>query len=178
VKAWKKEQAAELANKHADEFAKKAEDAKTPLANFFADNKSVKVVRTDPFSELTGGEASFVGGQIQQQPYRLSQPNEIVAAGPDFLRGVFNLKDGQVGVLMNNDHSIAYVVRVVEHQPNLAELRNAFMAEANSWEGQNVMNQMHRQEVASNLEQDIEVSTHLTWDRAADQNKNEQRDEG
>jgi hypothetical protein len=178
IKAWKKQQAAELAKKHAEEFAKKAEEAKSPLTNFFADNKSIKVVRTDPFSEVTGGEASFAGGQVQQQPYRLSQPNEIVAPGPVFLSGVFNLKDGQVGVLLNNDHSIAYIVRVVEHQPGLAELRNAFMAEANTWEGQNVMNQMHRQEVASNLEQDIEVSTNLKWDRAADQNKNEKADEG
>jgi hypothetical protein len=178
VKAWKKQQAADLAKKHADEFAKKAEEAKTPLANFFADDKSVKVVRTDPFSELTGGEAAFVGGQVQQQPYRFSQPSEIVAAGPDFLRGVFNLKDGQVGVLLNNDHSIAYVVRVVEHQPALPELRNAYMAEAYSWNGENLMNQLHRQEIASNLEQDIEVSNNLKWDRAADQNKNEKGDEG
>jgi hypothetical protein len=40
------------------------------------------------------------------------------------------------------------------------------------------MNQLHRQEVASNLEQDIEVSNNLKWDRAADQNKNEKGDEG
>jgi hypothetical protein len=91
---------------------------------------------------------------------------------------VFNLKDSQVGALLNNDHSIAYVVRVVEHQPALAELRNAYMAEAYSWNGENLMNQLHRQEVASNLEQDIEVSNNLKWDRAADQNKNEKGDEG
>ena len=177
VKAWKKQQAEELAKKHADEFAKKAEDAKTPLASFFADDKSIKVVRTDPFSELTGGEASFVGGQVQQQPYRFSQPTEIVAPGPDFLRGVFNLKDGQVAVLLNNDHSIAYVVRIVEHQPNLAGLRAAYMADAYSWQGENLMNQMHRQEIMSTLEQDIEASTNLKWDRAADQTKNEKGDE-
>ena len=92
VKAWKKQQAAELAKKHAEEFAKKAEEAKTPLASFFADNKSIKVVRTDPFSELTGGDVSMVGGQIQQQPYRFSQPSEIVAAGPDFLAGRVQLE--------------------------------------------------------------------------------------
>ncbi len=177
VKAWRKQQAAELAKKHADEFAKKAEEAKTPLTNFFADNKSIKVVRTDPFSELTGGDVSMVGGQVQQQPYRFSQPSEIVAAGPDFMRGVFHLKDGQVGVLLNNDHSIAYVVRVVEHQPGLAELRNNYLADAYSWYGENIMNQMHRQEVASNLENDIEASTNLKWDRDPDKTKNEQQDE-
>ena len=69
-------------------------------------------------------------------------------------------------------------VRVVEHQPSLAELRNNYLADAYSWYGENIMNQMHRQEVASNLENDIEVRTNLKWDRAADQAKNEQRDEG
>ena len=145
VKAWRKQQAEELAKKYAEEFAKKAEEAKTPLAAFFADNKSIKVVRTDPFSELTGGEVSFVGGQNQQQPYRLSQPGDIVAPGPDFLRGVFNLKDGQVAVLTNNDHSIAYVVRIVEHQPNLAGLRTAYMADAFHPVLERPMNQLHSQ---------------------------------
>jgi hypothetical protein len=173
IKAWKKQQAAKLAQKHADEFAKKAEEAKTPLAAYFADNKSIKVIKTDPFSELTGGEAS---AQVQQQPFRLSQPSEITAAGPDFLRGVFNLKDGQVGVLPNNDHSIAYVVRVVEHRPNLTELRGAYMSEAFSWTGEKVMNQVHRQE-ANNLDNDIKASTNLKWDRDPDKAKNEQSDE-
>lgn len=177
IKAWKKQQAEELAKKHAEEFAKKAEEAKTPLSNFFADNKSIKVVRTDPFTMETGGDVGMVGGQIQQQPYRPSQPGEIVAAGPDFVSRVFDLKDGQVAVIPNNDHSISYVVRVVEHQPSLAELRNAYMTDAYSWQGENLMTMRRRQEVASNLEQDIEVSNNLKWDRPADQTKSEQRDE-
>ena len=176
VKAWKQQQAAELAQKDADKYAKEAQAANTPLTNFFAEkNKAIKVIRTDPFSELTGGDVGMVGGQVQQQPYRLSQPSEIVAAGPDFIRGVFNLKDGQVGVLQNNDHSISYVVRVVEHQPGLAELRNNYMAEAYSWYGENIMNQMHRQE-ANVLDDEVEARTNLKWDRNPDQPK-EQRDE-
>jgi hypothetical protein len=178
VKEWKKQQAAELAQKHADDFAKKAQEAKTPLTNFFADNKSIKVVRTDPFSELTGGDVSLVGGQIQQQPYRFSQPSEIVFPGPDFLRRVFDLKDGQVAVVPNNDHSIAYIVRIADHQSNPQELKNNYLAEAYSWYGENLMNQMHRQEVASNLENDIEVRSNLKWDRDPDKNKGDQRDEG
>jgi hypothetical protein len=165
--------------KHADEFAKKAQDDKSPLASVFADRQSIKVVRTDPFSELTGGDVSFTGGQVQQTPYRFSQPSEIAAPGPDFMRKVFDLKDGQVAAIPNNDHSIAYVVRVVEHQPGLNELRNNYLAEAYSWYGENMMNQMHRQEVASNLENDIEARSNLKWDREPDKTKGEQaQDEG
>ncbi len=179
VKAWKKQRAAELAQKHAEELAKKAQEAKTPLTNFFAENKNVKVVRTDPFSELTGGDVSLVGEQIQQQPYRLSQPSELVAVGPDFLRRLFELKDGQVAVIPNNDHSIAYIVRVMEHQPGLPELRTTYLAEANTWYGESIMRQAHRQEVAENLGNDIRVRSNLKWDRDHDKPvKGEQGDEG
>jgi hypothetical protein len=179
IKAWKKQQAFDLAMKHAEEDMKKAQDAKSPLASVFADSKSIKVVRTDPFSMLTGGDVSFAGGQLQQTPYRFSQPSEIVAPGPDFMRKVFDLKDGQLAVIPNNDHSIVYIVRVVEHQPGLNELRNNYLAEANSWYGENQMNQMHRQEVAGSLVNDIETRSNLKWDRDPDKTKGEQgQDEG
>lgn len=174
IKAWKKQQAFDLAMKHADEDMKKAQDAKSPLASVFADSKSIKVVRTDPFSMLTGGDVSFTGGQVQQTPYRFSQPSEIVAPGPDFMRKVFDLKDGQLAVIPNNDHSIVYIVRAVEHQPGLNELRNNYLAEAYSWYGENQMNQMHRQEVAGSLVNDIETRANLKWDRDPDKTKGEQ----
>ena len=135
VKAWKHQKAAELAEKHAQETAKKAEASKQPLMTYFADDPKVKVVRTDPFSELTGGDIGVVNGQLQQQPYRLSQPDGIVSPGPEFMKQVFQLKDGEVTAALNNDHTIAYVIRMVEHQPPLAELRSAFLAEANNWPG-------------------------------------------
>ena len=61
-------------------FAKKAKDSKEPLAKVFADDKDLKFIHTDPFSFLTGGDVSFVTGQ--QQPFRLSQPTDIVAPVP------------------------------------------------------------------------------------------------
>ncbi len=149
VKAWKYQQAADLARKYAEEVAKKAQEAKTPLPAFFADDPSIKVVRTDPFSELTGGEVGFANGQFQPTPFRLSQPADIAAPGPDFLKRVFELKDGEVAAALNHDHSIAYVVRLVEHQPPLDELRTAYLAEANTWPGISNMTRVHMQEVLS-----------------------------
>ncbi len=178
VRHWKKQKAAELAQKHAEELAKKAQDAKLPLTTFFADNKAVKVVRTDPFSELTGGDVGLVNGQFQPQPYRLSQPEGIVAPGPDFMARVFELKDGEVGVALNHDHSIAYVIRVVEHQPALPELRSEYLSEANTWSGLNTMTQGHVQEVVSDLRRDIIAGANLKWDRDPDKTKEQQHDEG
>jgi hypothetical protein len=177
IRAWKKQQSSELAEKHADELAKKAQESKRSLTDFFADDKTIKVIRTDPFSELTGGEAGLMGGQ--PQPFRLSQPEGIVAAGPAFVRRAFELKDGQVGVVFNHDHSIAYVVRVVEHQLPLPELRTTYLGEANTWPGLGTMNQMHMQEAASGLRDDIFTGANLTWDRDADKSAQDaQRDEG
>ena len=73
-------------------------------------------MRTDPFSQLTRGDVAVVDGEYRRQPFRLSQPDGIVATGPDFLRRTFELKDGEVCAVLNHDHSIVYVIRVVEHQ--------------------------------------------------------------
>ena len=168
VKAWKLQQAAELAEKRAKEFAAKAQQNKTQLTAVFADDPAIKVVRTDPFSELTGGDVGFANGQLQQQPYRLSQPDGLVAPGPAFMKRVAELKDGEVGAVLNNDHTIAYVVRVVEHQPPLTELRTAYLAEANNWPGLNMMSRGHMQEIFASVANDIVAGSHLKWERKND----------
>ncbi|HEX4412590.1 MAG TPA: hypothetical protein VH107_03110, partial [Lacipirellulaceae bacterium] len=147
VKAWKFQKAAEIAQKNADDLAKKAQEKKEPLTSFFADDPSIKVVRTDPFSELTGGDIGVVNGQLEQSPFRLSQPEGLHAPDPDFMRKVFALKDGDVIALPSHDHTITYVVRVVEHQPALSELRTAYLGEANTWSGLNNMMRDHMREV-------------------------------
>ena len=166
VKAWKLQKAAELAEKRATELAKKAEEAKTPLPEFFADQPAIKVVRTDPFSELTGGDVGI--NQYQPTPFRLSQPDQLVAPGPEFMKRVFELKDGQVAAMLNHDRTIAYVVRLVEYQPTLNELRTAYLSEANFWPGINYMTQSHVQEVMQGLESDIVAGANVKWERDAD----------
>lgn len=168
VKAWKLQQAAELAEKHAKEFATKAQESKSPLTTFFADDPAIKVVRTDPFSELTGGDVGFANGQLQQEPYRLSQPDGLVAAGPDLIKRAVGQKDGEVSAVLNNDHTIAYVVRTVEHQPALNELRSAYLAEANTWPGLNVMSRGHMQEIFASVANDIIAGSNLKWERKND----------
>jgi hypothetical protein len=168
VKARKYQQASDLALKHAEEVAKKAQEAKSPLPAFFADDASIKVVRTDPFAELTGGDVGFANGQFQQTPFRLSQPADIAAPGPDFMKRVFELKDGEVAAMLNHDHSIAYVVRLVEHQPPINELRTAYLAEANTWPGMSNMTRGHMQEVLGALYSDITAGANLKWERETD----------
>jgi hypothetical protein len=171
IQAWKKQKSAELAKKRAEELAKRAQDAKATLTSFFADDKSMKVVSTDPFSHLTGGDVSFLGGQFQQQPFRLSQPSEIVAAGPEFLNRAFELKEGEVGVAMNNDHSIAYVIRVVKHEPSMPELRNEYLTDSMTWMGENSFLREHTTQAVSILQSGLEAQAKVKWERDPDRVK-------
>jgi hypothetical protein len=179
IKAWKFQKAAEIAQKNAADIAKKAQESKSPLTTFFADDPSIKVIRTDPFSELTGGDIGVVNGQLEQSPFRLSQPEGLHAPDPDFMRRVFQLKDGEVVALPSHDHTMVYVVRVVEHQPSINELRTAYLGEANTWSGLNNMTRDRMREVWSKLQDDVTAGAHLDWKRPADKiEQGESSDEG
>ncbi|HVT27005.1 MAG TPA: hypothetical protein VHE81_03195, partial [Lacipirellulaceae bacterium] len=176
IRAWKEEKAGQLAEKHAEELAKKAQASNQPLTKFFADNKSIKVVTTDPFSELTGGEASPITGQIQ--PLRYSQPDGIVAAGPDFLKRLFELKEGEVAAIPNNDHSITYIVRVVSHQMGRTELRTAYLSEARMFQFEDAMNPAHEASINGSIENDVIARANLKWNRVPDKKALEEGGEG
>lgn len=176
VRAWKLQKAADLALKRAKEFAKKAQDAKATLGDAFADEKSVEVVVTDPFSWFTGGDVGIVNGQFQQQPFRLSEPDGIVAAGPAFLERVFELEDGAVGAALNHDRSIAYIIRIAEHDLSPDELRTAYLAEANTWPGLRIMTSGHARTAAQLLVADILAGAGLEWVREPDQPPREEEE--
>jgi hypothetical protein len=152
-RAWRMEKAAELALKHAQDVAEKASAAAMPLADFLADKAkaaadaqatdaaaapaapAVEVIRTDPFSWLTGGDIAFVAGGVQQQPLRMGEPDGIVAAGPAFMEAVYQLDEGRAAAVLNHDHSIAYVVRLLEHVASEDKLREDYLADTNYWPG-------------------------------------------
>jgi hypothetical protein len=174
LKAWKLQKAAERAQKHAEQLAKEAQEAAKPLADFFADNQSIQVVRSDPFSRYTGGEvARDIQGQLRQNPFRLSEPDGVVAAGPEFMDKVFSLKDGEVGAVLNHDHSLAYVVRVAEHLLSPDALHDAYLTEAGNWPGIALMINDHARITSGLLAADLTTSRNLNWKRTPDQREQE-----
>jgi hypothetical protein len=60
-------------------------------------------------------------------------------------------------------------LRLVEHQPPLADLRSAYLTEANNWTGLGAMVQGHAQELAMNLAADLTTDANLKWERSPDQ---------
>jgi hypothetical protein len=167
VRAWKLQKAADLALKHAQDLAKQAQTAGKSLEDALADDKKVKITKTDPFAWLTPGSVSRDTQQLQS--FRLGQPEGIVAAGPELLEKVFSLGEGEVGAALNHDHSIAYVLKVAEHQDTPAELRQTFLSEADQWYGAPAWARAHSGQVVSDVMTDMYSAAGIDWDRKADQ---------
>ncbi len=166
IRAWKLQKAAELALKDAETEAKKAQESGSPLADYFADRPTVEVVRVDPCSQLTRGD---VPDQFGRTRFRISQPDGLVAPGPELLRRIFELKDGEVGAALNHDHSIAYVVRVVEHQNSQDQLRTAYLAEANTWDGLPTLTGERASMAQQYVTADVSGGEGVDWKRDPDQ---------
>jgi hypothetical protein len=166
VRAWKLREAAKLAEDWAQEQAEEAQETGLPLKEKFADDSRIEVTTTDPFSWLTFGSISPTTRQVV---FRMSQPDGVIAAGPDFMRKVFELEDGQVGAVLNHDHSQAYVVRVVRHRESRDELRRAFLSESDNWIGLASFDSFHRQQSARALVQDLSEASQVDWLRPPDQ---------
>jgi len=125
------------------------------------------IVKTDPFAFFTIGNVSRDTQQVQS--FRLSEPDGIVAAGPEFMEKVFELKDGQVAAAPNHNDTISYVVKIAEHQNTPAELQQAFLSEDYNWYGVPVMTRGHFQTALNALIGDVLKSHDVTWERPADQ---------
>jgi len=165
IRAWKLSKAAEFALKDAEKQAKSAQESGSSLVDFYAGKPTIEVVRADAFSELTRGD---VPDQFGQQRFRLSQPDGLVAVGPEFMKRVFALKNGETAAILNHDRTIAYVVRVVEHQYSEDELRNNYLAEANTWDGLPAMTDGHVMIAQQSVSEDLGAGKKIDWKRTPD----------
>jgi hypothetical protein len=112
--------------KKADELVAKARAAGGKSLEDTLGPEGYKVTETDAFSWLTTGIAGDFNGNVMP---RLSEVDGVIDPGPDFMREVFALRVGDVGVAMNNPETIAYVVRITSLEPSEAVLRSTFMAD-------------------------------------------------
>ena len=129
VRAWKMKQALPLARAKAEQLAKQAGEAGKPLSEVFTDN-AAKVIKSNPFTWMTrgampgstsgGSTLSSVSGKAGEEAVTVS------GAGEDFMRAVFDLKPGHVGVAVNQPESFVYVVRVETEEPSDEIRRDEF----------------------------------------------------
>jgi hypothetical protein len=170
ARVWKLREAAKIALKDAEKQAAAAQKAGTSLVDVFAGKPAIQVERIDPFSFYTRGEVADTMGQHR---IHLSQPDGIVAAGPDLLKKVFELKDGEVGAALNHDQTIAYVIRVVEHQETPENLRNAYLSEASYWDGMGAMTSQHFNRSFNSILADVAGGEGVDWKRDPDKVREE-----
>ncbi len=133
--AWKKQEAAKLALAKAQELAKQAETSGDTVATV-AGAQSYEVVTTDMFSWLTFGTTQ---AEMQRGP-RLGEAPPLQGVDAEFMTEAFKLQPDQRIALLNHDHSSAYVVQLDRREQAEAEMRQQFLAEANTWYGGRVMN--------------------------------------
>lgn len=125
VEAWKTVKARQLARKRADEYATQARALKKPLKELFANQANLKITDTGPFSWLTLGNVPAGSGG----PPRLSDVEGVDRPGPAFMKAVFDLDVGGIGVADNEPQNLVYVIRVVEFEPPADQLRDDFARE-------------------------------------------------
>jgi hypothetical protein len=136
VAAWKRSQAAKLAEQKGKELAKQAEAAAEPFDEFFK-NAGYKVVpQTAMFSWRNYALAPGYG-----YPAMLSEVPELENIDPEFMQAAFSLKDSEIAVRPNHDHSATYVFRLHSRQYPPEELRRMFLREIGSWPGNSEINQ-------------------------------------
>ena len=125
LRAWKLIQARDIALKAAEKLAAEARKADKPLKQVFADRPERHVILPSKFTWLNFPNVA----NGWQQPARLSAVDGVDMPGWDFMREVFGLEPGQVGVAFNAPKTFVYVVRPTEFTPSYEVLRAQFETE-------------------------------------------------
>ncbi len=163
VYAWKMIKARDLAQKRADELAGQARAAKKPLAEVFTGQPDLKVTETAPFSWLTTGN-------VPQDPFgsqpRISEVDGVEHPGEAFMKTVFGLSPGEIGVASNNPQDTYYVVRLVDYDRPTEELRNEFAIEPPT--RYMAVADVDRREIYRSWLADLEREAKVRWLRPAD----------
>ncbi len=125
VNAWKRVEALPLAKKRAEELAEKARQKNNDLGAALKGEKVTGDPTSFSVSASESPEFSFYRESFAPDPMRNPQPDVqlgdpicVAKPGPKFMRVVFNdIGDGEVGVALNDDASVYYVVKVLSRRP-------------------------------------------------------------
>jgi hypothetical protein len=134
---WKRNEAAKLAEKKAEELAKEfsASTQTQPFEEFFKAKGYEVIPQTELFSWLR-----YPLGTGQQRPPSLSDAAPLKNVGPEFMEAAFSLKEDEAKGLLNFDRSAAYVIRLNTRQYPEDELKKIFLQEDRTfWPGRNEM---------------------------------------
>jgi hypothetical protein len=119
---WKEIEARLLARAAAKQLAEEAKAKALPLSVVFANRPDAPVAEAGPFSWLTIPPTSPGEALFRRSLPVISEVSGVEMAGEEFMRTVFSLVPGEVGVAMNKPQTVAYVIRLVESVPSFEKL--------------------------------------------------------
>ncbi len=140
AQAWKRAEAAKLAEKKAQELAAEVTKSGAAFDQFFSAERGYEVVKPTAFFSWRSYPVGQVGAGV---PPSLSEVPELKNVGEDFMEAAFSLEGKEAAALLNSDHSAAYVIRLDRKQYPDDQLRQLFLKEERGWEGQRDMLMEH-----------------------------------
>ncbi|MGQ9505604.1 MAG: hypothetical protein ACUVQG_12670 [Thermogutta sp.] len=180
IRTWRLAEARKIANRELATLAETIAKQQKSLDEFRAAHPELdlpEVVQTEPFSWLTFGE--FDLARLSMPQPRLSpikvrskdpasglivEKDAVEDIGNDFMAAVFSLGVGEVGQAWNRPKSIVCLVRIIELQPPLEQLRERFFRQAEPSylaAGQFDLNEMGVRWIRT-----LEEEAGLKWNRA------------
>jgi hypothetical protein len=162
--AWKRAEAAKLAEKTAKELAAEVTKAGAPFDQFFFAERGFDVVKPTAFFSWRSYPVGHVG---RGMPPGLSDVPELKNVGPDFMEAAFGLEEKEAVGMLNFDKSAAYVIRLDRKQYSDDMLKQLFLAEENSWMGRLDMRMEHEaifnEAVRNELEERAGLEFNQEW---------------
>jgi len=162
--AWRMVKARDAAEKEAQRLRDEALASGKSLKEAFAGKPDLPVTATDPFSWMTYGS---VPTGVSRTPPQLSEVKGVDVPGDEFMRAVFDLDVGEIGVAMNQPKTVAYVVRMTEANPSETVLRTQF--ESDRWGTYLTVGREEQRQLFLAWQEELRKGAGLEWvERAAD----------
>ena len=162
LRTWKMIHARPLALKAAESLAAEARKTKKPLKQAFADRPKLHVVAPPPFSWMTFGNVPLGSSSNADR----SQVTGVDNAGEEFMRTVFHLEPGQIGVAPNAPQNVAYVIQLSGFSPSHEVLWKEFEVDDFSKYAPVAMEDQQR--IIRAWLDEIKSSAGVEWKRKAD----------
>ncbi len=160
VNYWKRVEALKLAKNDAERLAKEARESKKTLQESMGDSTGVAVLETRDFSWLSTGSLAF-GSNIPT----ISSVENIESPGVEFMRAMFALGVGEIGVAVNHPQSVVYVVRVLSESPTLEARRQEFLESHLNFQTYHVA-MSEAEQVFADWYRDLEKEYGVKWNRS------------
>lgn len=164
-RAWKTQQARQLALKKAQELAQEVNRSGKTLQELFGAAGTYQVSTTGEFSWMT--EPSAASPEMGMTVPEISTVTGVDQPGDEFMRTVFSLEPGKAGAALNGPQTVAYVVQVTEFAPAEVFLRERFMlAPYRLYAGAAIAEE---RKLAQDWMAQLEKEANLEWSRPPDE---------